>query len=704
MIPQSHTNPIHVFPSADSQADKDSCAEHLVDGLWVDPPVDDTAAGQAIKERVLGHRDDLSARAKERLEQMIHQLVTRSTVGEDGQSDREAQQTKKQWEKTVYALATRAVESVMPQVPLGDMMDIRPYVNVKAIAGGSMDECMYVAGVVARKQVAHRKMRHRIHQPRLMLLAGSLQFQRVEQQMSSLDTLLEQERRYLEILVQKIANLKPDLLLVRKSVSRQAQELLREKSKIVVIMNVKQSLMERIARRTGAMIIASIDHVDKVGEDAIGHCLKFSMRSFKTDLTVAETEKDYQLGRLAELQQKQAKERMEVEVDQKLREELSPRNPFSKDNYYEGDKDKRRSSGAGAAVAVARAAMEAMNGKDGGEKGGEGAGAGAAVQDEMTKVVRPNRLRIKYEADFLSSEYMVLDGCPKVLGCTLVLRGGAPHELAQLKQIVNFAAFVAYSLKLETAYLEDTGVVITGSSPNYGKLTEEMASRMERDLKGQSAGDSDEQQQEEQQQQQQEQEQAKIIGVEGQADPSAGEAADGKYADGKDAAASSDTNARLQRQGRAVEGGSNGASTAEAGVEHEDITNERRARAGAMLSCSLGVQFEVPIEALSTRMPLTADPTLSKRQQEQQEQRRKMALSPEQHQRIYVAECWMVRSRRGPLGGQAQSMRRRSSAAAQVAPLPLRKTQSMASQSMASIRGTANRAALDEERFEQVGG
>lgn len=48
--------------------------------------------------------------------------------------------------------------------------------------------------------------------------------------------------------VQKIANLKPDLLLVGKSVSRQAQELLQQ-HKIVLVMNVKQSLMERIARR-----------------------------------------------------------------------------------------------------------------------------------------------------------------------------------------------------------------------------------------------------------------------------------------------------------------------------------------------------------------------------------------------------------------------------------------------------------------------
>ena len=41
-----------------------------------------------------------------------------------------------------------------------------------------------------------------------------------------------------------------------------------------------------------------------------------------------------------------------------------------------------------------------------------------------------------------------------------VLAAPAAHELAQLKQITNFAVFVAYSLKLEVAFLEDTRVRI----------------------------------------------------------------------------------------------------------------------------------------------------------------------------------------------------------------------------------------------------
>jgi len=50
------------------------------------------------------------------------------------------------------------VYSVDPNVRRGDSMDIRPYVKIKSIPGGSMSESAYVDGVVFRKSVSHKKM------------------------------------------------------------------------------------------------------------------------------------------------------------------------------------------------------------------------------------------------------------------------------------------------------------------------------------------------------------------------------------------------------------------------------------------------------------------------------------------------------------------------------------------------------------------
>lgn len=45
-----------------------------------------------------------------------------------------------------------------PNVKDGDFLDIRPYVKMKLIPGGSRDECRYVDGIVFRKNVTHKTM------------------------------------------------------------------------------------------------------------------------------------------------------------------------------------------------------------------------------------------------------------------------------------------------------------------------------------------------------------------------------------------------------------------------------------------------------------------------------------------------------------------------------------------------------------------
>ena len=49
-----------------------------------------------------------------------------------------------------------------------------------------------VAGIVCKKNVAHRRMRTRIDKPRIMILGGALEYQRVSNVLSSFDTLLQQ--------------------------------------------------------------------------------------------------------------------------------------------------------------------------------------------------------------------------------------------------------------------------------------------------------------------------------------------------------------------------------------------------------------------------------------------------------------------------------------------------------------------------------
>lgn len=58
-----------------------------------------------------------------------------------------------------------------------------------------------VKGVVCKKNVANRRMKSIIEKPRFLLLGGALEYQRVLNMLSSIDTLLQQVRMPLSILV-----------------------------------------------------------------------------------------------------------------------------------------------------------------------------------------------------------------------------------------------------------------------------------------------------------------------------------------------------------------------------------------------------------------------------------------------------------------------------------------------------------------------
>ncbi|KAM7480656.1 hypothetical protein LguiA_028869 [Lonicera macranthoides] len=52
---------------------------------------------------------------------------------------------------------------------------------------------------------------------------------------------------------------------------------------------------------------------------------------------------------------------------------------------------------------------------------------------------------------------MYIEGCPKPLGCTILLRGANGDELKKIKHVIQYGVFAAYHLALETSFLADEG-------------------------------------------------------------------------------------------------------------------------------------------------------------------------------------------------------------------------------------------------------
>lgn len=113
--------------------------------------------------------------------------------------------------------------------------------------------------------------------PKILIITFALQFQRVENEFTSLENLISQEREHIMNLVGRLAALKPDLIFVQKSVSHIAMQYLIE-ANIAVVQNVKFSLLESIAKCTKSDIIHSIEKL--VLQPRLGTCKKFSYKTF----------------------------------------------------------------------------------------------------------------------------------------------------------------------------------------------------------------------------------------------------------------------------------------------------------------------------------------------------------------------------------------------------------------------------------------
>ncbi|CAB0007800.1 unnamed protein product, partial [Nesidiocoris tenuis] len=88
------------------------------------------------------------------------------------------------------------------------------------------------------------------------------------------------EHDYIQRIVSKIVNLRPNLVIVSKSVARLAQDLLLEAG-ISLALNVKPTVVERIARATGADILTSVDA--HLGAPELGLCKRFQIMNLATE-------------------------------------------------------------------------------------------------------------------------------------------------------------------------------------------------------------------------------------------------------------------------------------------------------------------------------------------------------------------------------------------------------------------------------------
>ncbi|XP_017276675.1 1-phosphatidylinositol 3-phosphate 5-kinase isoform X4 [Kryptolebias marmoratus] len=183
------------------------------------------------------------------------------------------------WRDIIVPVVRQVVQTVRPDVRnCDDDMDIRQLVHIKKIPGGRKFDSMMVNGFVCTKNIAHKKMNPYIKNPKILLLKCSIEYlYREETKFTCIEPIVLQEREFLKNYVQRIVDVRPNLVLVEKTVSRIAQDLLLEHG-ITLVINVKPQVLDRVSRMTQGDLVMSMDQL--LTKPRLGTCHKFYLQPF----------------------------------------------------------------------------------------------------------------------------------------------------------------------------------------------------------------------------------------------------------------------------------------------------------------------------------------------------------------------------------------------------------------------------------------
>ncbi|CAL8341551.1 unnamed protein product [Boreogadus saida] len=183
------------------------------------------------------------------------------------------------WRDVIVPVVRTVVQTVRPDVRrCDDDMDIRQLVHIKKIPGGKKFDSVVVNGFVCTKNIAHKKMNSYIKNPKVLLLKCSIEYlYREETKFTCIDPIVLQEREFLKNYVQRIVDVRPNLVLVEKTVSRIAQDMLLEHG-ITLVINVKPQVLDRVSRMTQGDLVMSMDQL--LTKPRLGTCHKFYMQPF----------------------------------------------------------------------------------------------------------------------------------------------------------------------------------------------------------------------------------------------------------------------------------------------------------------------------------------------------------------------------------------------------------------------------------------
>lgn len=82
------------------------------------------------------------------------------------------------WSETLLPICTYITRHLKPETWGDDIWDIRKYVNLKKMPGGSRADSQIISGVVFSNNVTHKDMEKSIENPQILILSCPIVYQR----------------------------------------------------------------------------------------------------------------------------------------------------------------------------------------------------------------------------------------------------------------------------------------------------------------------------------------------------------------------------------------------------------------------------------------------------------------------------------------------------------------------------------------------
>uniref|UniRef100_A0A914MFL5 FYVE-type domain-containing protein n=1 Tax=Meloidogyne incognita TaxID=6306 RepID=A0A914MFL5_MELIC len=184
------------------------------------------------------------------------------------------------WKDLLWKLSKLVADKIFP-VALNNASTNFPleFLHIKKLHIDSDPDYEIIDGIAFTKSLAHTSMPTSMEKISLILLNGMISYERVLEKFSSIESLMQQEEKFLHLQCDRIMSVDVNMLITENAIPVAVLDLLTKKG-ISVLANVKRSVLNRISRATSTSILNSIDA--QLLQPRVGIVSKFRQLEFNT--------------------------------------------------------------------------------------------------------------------------------------------------------------------------------------------------------------------------------------------------------------------------------------------------------------------------------------------------------------------------------------------------------------------------------------